>query len=163
MIAHLNNRRGVASVMFIIYLPVLLMIMALVIDVGLLIVIRNKLQAAADFGALAGAQNLNVQALQEGSIILDDSSAKRDATEWAEENVLRNLHPFMERLDLIITARVYNGSAANTLYDWHTGRAINDPTVCIVIEAVHQFYFIHGVFGDQWITVHADASVMTKE
>ena len=149
--------------MFVIYLPVLMLIMALVIDVGLLAITRNKLQTAADFGALAGAQNLDLQELQEGTIILNRNAATKDAIRWAEENALRNLHSFIADRDLRIVANVYNASTENTYYDNHTGRIVTDPTVCVLIEAVHHFYFIHGVFGEQKIVVHADASVLTKE
>ncbi len=149
--------------MLIIYLPVLLLVMALVIDVGLLAITRSKIQAAADFGALAGAQNLNLEALQEGMIILDERMAKKDALRWTEENILRNLHPFISDQYLDISINVYNASAGIGLYDYHTGRIIYDPTVCVVIEAKHHFYFVHGIFGDQDIVVHADASVLTKD
>jgi uncharacterized membrane protein len=152
-----------ASVMFIIYLPILLLITAMVIDVGLLIVSRNKLQAAADFAALAGAQNLDLEALQDGVIVLSESSARADAIRWARENTFRNLHTTLDESNLHVYVRVYNASDNLSLFDNHTGRKLRDPTVCVVIEAVHQFHFIHGVFGEQRIKVHADASVLTKE
>jgi uncharacterized membrane protein len=137
--------------------------MALVIDVGFLAVVRNKMQAAADFGALAGVQNLNLEALQEGSIVLDSYAAKKDAKRWTEENVFRNLHPFIDAKDLEVSIKVHNSYPDKISYDCYNGRMISVPTVCVMIESDHQFYFIHGVFGKQKIVVHADASVLTKD
>ena len=159
----LSNDKGSISTLLVIFLPVLLLIMALVIDVGLLATARNNLQAAADMGALAAAQNLDLKELQVGEIVILEKEAIKDGKLWTEENLFRNLPNLIECDETIVKVKVYNGSADRFMYDQYSGRRLEDPTVCIVIEASHKFYFIHGVFGKQKIIVHADASVLKRD
>ena len=56
----LNSQRGASAVIIAICLIMLVGFIALAIDVGHLMVVRNELQNAADAGALSGAGNLYI-------------------------------------------------------------------------------------------------------
>lgn len=75
-----NHRRGVATMYLIIALPVLLLLFAIVTDIGHLWLARIELKTATEAGALAGAQRFT-QA--------DTTDARLAARTYTEANTVR--------------------------------------------------------------------------
>ena len=66
---------GSILVMFTLFLPVLILCVGLVTDLGLIFLARNIAYHAADLGALAGAQDLDLTRLSRGEVHLDEMRA----------------------------------------------------------------------------------------
>lgn len=75
-----RGERGQVLILFVGVFTVILMIAAVVIDFGLWFSERRSVQQAADFAALAGAQDL----------LSDDGTAMASAYKWAKDNGFEN-------------------------------------------------------------------------
>lgn len=82
-----SGQRGSAVVFTLVWLPVLLLCAGLAADLGNLFVVRYLLWTAADQGALAGARQVDLDALAEGQVRLDEAEAVRTAREVVTENL----------------------------------------------------------------------------
>src|SRR5690606_8648028 len=71
--------RGAVAALVALVLPVLILSAGLVVDVAYLFWMRAALQATADFAALAGAQNIDLEALAQGERRLLVEQAAGDA------------------------------------------------------------------------------------
>ncbi|HHW27406.1 MAG TPA: hypothetical protein GXX23_08780 [Firmicutes bacterium] len=69
------------------FLPVAVLVVGLVCDLGTVFCVRKLVQAACDLGALAGVQELDWELLAEGIVAIDEASARRVAIAIAEENL----------------------------------------------------------------------------
>ncbi len=158
----LGNQEGSAAIMVVLLLPVMIMIMGLVVDLGILVMYRGIAQSAADLGALAAAQNLNVERLEAGVIEINVKEAKADAIRWVEHNMHLNMPHLRTDSALDIFVEVYNVSSERPTYHRFTGRLIDDPTVCVLVKFPHQFLFFLKNVQDYEISLHSDASVVTE-
>jgi hypothetical protein len=86
-----SRRDAIATVWTIVCLPLFLLILSFVMDVGWMSAARGHLQLAADFGALAGVQELDYDALASGICILNQVQAENVARQFAMDNLSRNL------------------------------------------------------------------------
>lgn len=149
-------------VVVVLFLPVLLLSTGLVTDLGLLFVSRNLAYQAAELGALAGAQDVDLNALGQGRLVLLESRAADDASSYAWRNLTRSF----PRLDLSQSGRVavevYNASTASPARHRQTGRLLVDPTVSVTVELSVPLYFLRPLRSKADLRVHADASVRTK-
>ncbi len=81
------NERGGVMVLVTLFLPVAVLLVGLVCDLGVVFCVRKIAQAACDLGALAGVQELDWDLLAEGVVAIDESSAQTVATGVAQENL----------------------------------------------------------------------------
>jgi uncharacterized membrane protein len=123
-------RRGGVAALVVVSLPVLLIVLALVVDAGTIFWARASLAAAADLAALAALQELDFEALARGQPRLVEAAAAAVARAWSLENVAARLGTrSAERLEVRVT--VYNGSTDQPLPHATSGRVLTVPTVCV--------------------------------
>ena len=144
-------------VLLVVFLPVLVAVMALMAETGRLFVVARRVQAAADLGALAGAQEVDLERLAEGERYLDEGRARTQAERLTREN-LRDLGGAAANAGLqVYVINVATGPAAHP----RTGRLIRDPTVSVWVEVTVPLYLI-GWRSEVTLGAHADASVVEK-
>jgi len=156
------GQRGVAATVVVLFLPSLLAGLALVVDAGVLLVCRAQLAAAADMGALAGAQDLDYELLAAGKVVIRSEQAVGDAEAYVREN-LRG-RPFIEADSVRVTVTVVNPAAADGSRQPAcpvTGRALEAPTVCVVVRATVRLPLLPGKAAVT-VRVHADAGVVGR-
>jgi len=154
------SERGAALVITVLLLPVILLSLALVADVGLLLLARQRAQGAADIAALAASQEVQLPLLARGEVALDEASARARAAEYVTLNLTAAFPGMHLARDAIVEVHVYNPTPGQPERDRVTGREILHPTVCVVIEFRVPMWFLRVSGGGVWIQVHADASVV---
>jgi Flp pilus assembly protein TadG len=75
----LREERGAVLVSGLLLSLALLMVIGVAVDVGNAFIIRRELIAAADDAALRGSQELDLNALHQGQLVLDPQAAQEDA------------------------------------------------------------------------------------
>lgn len=153
------GQRGAAATVAVLFLPVLVAGIAALSSLGQVIWLRNLAYQAADMGALAGVQALDLEQLADGRVYLLADEAGARAIEYARANIAAALG-VSALADLEVQVRVINpgGPAAS---DPVTGRAIIYPTVCVVLRFPRLFR-VGPVRWVQHISAHADASVVPR-
>ncbi len=151
---------GAVTVMVVIMLPLFLLSLALVLDVGLLFITRTQAQAAVDMGALAGVQELDWDAAARGVLQLRPEEAERSAKEWTLRNLeaLRRARPGPG--DVFIKVEVYNASPDQPMTVRGTGRVISTPTVRVEAKIPTTLLLLSLPVE---LKVAADASVVRSE
>ncbi|MEW6031264.1 MAG: pilus assembly protein TadG-related protein [Bacillota bacterium] len=154
-----RGERGAAGVLVVLFLPCLLASLGLAIDVGVLLLVRAEMRAAADMGALAGVQDLDFELLAEGRVVIRGPEAVRDAEAWVRENLTGRA--FIEPGSVVVSVSVRNLDAGARATCPVTGRELEHPTVCVLVRArVRPPVFT--IFGPVEVEVHADASVVGR-
>lgn len=141
------------------FLPVLALVFALSADVAYLYGVRSAMQAAADLGALAGAQAVDLDSLAEGRLRLLEPQAEADARLWARRNL--QAHPLTAPLLAVTELRavvVQGDVRAPVRHPW-SGRPVRDPTVAVMVEASVRPPWLASLVGPVGLVVRADASV----
>ncbi|HHV78971.1 MAG TPA: hypothetical protein GXX40_05085 [Firmicutes bacterium] len=156
-------QNGAAAVATVIFLPVALLLASLVLDVGRLLLAKRNLSLAADMGALAGAQELDLGALWYGKRVLLESAARSTARETVEANIQANLPGWQGLASACIVATVYNAEKGCELVHPGTRRILQDPTVCITVKMPIRLSVVPGPPGGITVSTHADASVLGKK
>jgi Flp pilus assembly protein TadG len=161
--------RGGALVTFVLTLPLVLLLLAFCVEAGRLFYARALLQAVADHAALGAVQELDFDALAEGTINLKQQKARTTAHTYITENC-RRLGLGNWLVASTVRVRVYNAQPAATLRNEWTGRRLEYPTVCILMQAEFEpvlplTQFATGFDGgpELRVRVHADASVEPRE
>lgn len=156
-------RRGAVAALVILFLPGLVGILALVVDLGLLLQARTALQASADLAALAGVQELDLEALAQGAPRLLPEAAREAAKSYAGANVLHQLGS-EARAVLRVTVEVYNASSAEPLVHLYTGRMLEVPTVSVRLQLPVRLVLAPRLLGrsDYLVETHADAAVVRR-
>ena len=146
--------------MTVLLLPVILLSLALVVDVGLVFLARQRAQAAADMAALAACQEVQLPLLTQGELALDEASARTKAMEYAGKN-LAAAFPGMDLAGVaIVHVQIHNPTPQAPDRDRITGRELVHPTVCVVIELRVPLRILRVSRDGILIRVHADASVV---
>ena len=158
----MNWSRGSVSVLTILVLPVLLASSAFAVDVGLMAWLRGTAQAAADLGALAGVQEIDVVRLARGERWINEGAAMARAKEVALENLTRNVKTLDPSREVVVKTRVFNLPDGEAAVHPGNGRVLKDPTVCVTIEVSTRLPFLSLVRRNVAVVVHADASVVQK-
>lgn len=156
-----SNEWGGVLVSVLLFLPVLILCLGLVMDMGLLFVHRIQLAAAADFGALAAVQNVDLGRLATGERFIDPNDARRDARLWTEENLAAGL-PLAVADRARVEVVVLNVPEGDYLIHPATGRMVVDPTVSVTVTAPVSLHFLRFLVPEVVLRVHADASVMSR-
>jgi len=76
-----RSERGQAVVAFVALIPVLIMALFIVLDLGRYQIMRNQIRIAADSAALAAAGALDIQEASRGHFVLNENWAKQRAIE----------------------------------------------------------------------------------
>ena len=158
----LRGERGASLVLVVLFLPALLLVAGAVTDLGILFVSKHLAYHAAELGALAGAQDVDLEALAQGRLQLAERRAMTAAGDYARRNLTRSF-PYLD-LDrwAEVQVRVYNASAATPLRHRETGRVLVDPTVAVSIRLSVPLYFLRPLRPRADLHVRADASVRTR-
>ncbi len=82
-----DDRRGAALLLVVLWLPVLLVGAALVLDGGQLFLARYRLQAAVDLAALAAVQSLDWDRLADGEVVIIVDEAEEVAQQYLSDNL----------------------------------------------------------------------------
>lgn len=159
----LVSERGASLIAVVLFLPVLLLIAGLVTDVGLLFVARHLAYHAAELGALAGAQDVDLDALARGEVTLVEGQARADAEDYARRNLAASFRHLDQAQALFVNATVYNASAARPVRHRETGRLLTDPTVSVAVRLWLPLHFLAPLRREAAVQVHADASVTTRQ
>jgi len=163
--ARQRREQGSMLVALVLSLPILLLLLALAIEAGQLFYVRALLQAVADHAALSAVQLLDFAALAKGDIRLEPDPAVQRAAETLRDNLDRaGLHQWLSGRQIRI--RVYNAQPDRPLVDGWTGRALEYPTVCIVVAAqVRPLIWPALALTAEGlrVEVHADASVEPRQ
>jgi len=149
---------GAVLVLVVAFLPVLVATMALVVETGRLFVAARRVQAACDLGALAGAQEVDLDRLAQGERYLDEERARIEAERITREN-LRELGGVAAETGRV-HVYVINVAGGPTAHP-RTGRLIRDPTVSVWVEVVVPVYLVWWT-SEVHLSAHADASVVEK-
>lgn len=148
------KEKGSVAVFTILFLPVLFAVLILLIDIGWLVHVRQVMQNAADLGALAGVQELDLEKLAEGKLELTDRA------EWEAERIWRaNLEGFWDG-KIVVEDEIEIHNPAPRSQDRISGETHRTPTVCIVLEA--RVPVPLPLLQSSRVRVHADASVQRK-
>lgn len=152
-----SAQSGAVLVLVVAVLPVLVAAMALVVETGRLFVLARWVQAAADLGALAGAQEVDLERLAVGERCLDEERARKEAERVTEDN-LRDLGGVVGSSRVrVYVINVADGPSPHPL----TGRLIRDPTVSVWVEVTVPVRLAWWT-RDVCLGAHADASVVEK-
>ncbi len=100
-----HGQRGGVIAMTVLFLPVAVLSIGMVADLGLVFVSRKLVQTACDFGALAGCQELDWDLLAQGLIVISEKRGKTAAVEIAWNN-LRDMNNVVR--DICLNATVTN-------------------------------------------------------
>lgn len=156
----LGNARGAAAVLVVLALPALVAATGFAVGIGTALVARQALRTAADLGALAGVQALDLDRLAAGAVVLREDQAAADARAWALENLRHTFGP--RAAAARIAVRVYNTHLTGPVADAVTGRLVRDPTVCVEVALPLRIPFLSAWVGDVTLRAHADASVIPR-
>jgi len=143
-------------------LPVLILSAGLVVDVAYLFWMRAALQATADFAALAGAQNIDLEALAQGERRLLVEQAAGDARHWARLNLAA--HPATARyqdtaeVDVVVT----NAQPGVPARQRWSGRLLTDPTVSVRVSLRVEPFLVRSVLPEVEVAALADAALLEK-
>ncbi len=97
-----HGQRGGVIAMIVLFLPVAVLSIGMVADLGLLFVSRKLVQSACDLGALAGCQELDWDLLAQGLVVISDEHGKATAVEIAWDN-LRDMNNVIRDVRLNVT------------------------------------------------------------
>ena len=82
-----TGERGGVLALVALFLPVAVLVVGLVCDLGVVFCVRKIAQAACDLGALAGVQELDWDLLAEGTVAINETGAQSAAIGVAQENL----------------------------------------------------------------------------
>ncbi len=152
-----TSERGAAGALAVLFLPVLLAALASLLGLGDALLMRHRVGQAADFGALAAVQCLDLTELAEGRILLLPGPAGAVAREYARANLTEESGP---PDGLSIEVDVLNPGSGG-VRDRVTGRTHRHATVCVEVRCRHvvrlgPLHLSYQVAG------HADASAVPR-
>ena len=153
-----KETRGAASVLIVVWLPVLLVVAALVVDAGILFVAKYQFQAAVDLAALSAVQSVEWELLGEGVVQINEE----DAVFYADDYLSANTSSLLDANPETLKVWVVNATEEQPLEHPLSGKDLEHPTVIIQSEMKGPA----SVF-DSWLTplvlsAEADASIRPR-
>lgn len=152
--------RGAVIAWVALSLPLLLVCLSLVADVGRWFIRKSTVVAIADLAALAGVQELDLERLAAGERYLVVDQARVQAIQTATINLERNA---LAGSVNGIRAEVLNASATSPLHHPVTGRVLVDPTVFVEIRVRGPALITSLIGAGMEVSARADASVIPRE
>lgn len=144
-------------------MPAFMMLAGLALDCGLLFVMRQELQAIADFGALAGVQEVDLEALSAGERKFLPQAPVLTATQYVRQNIASALRPWLKPKQVHVEARTYEPGPGREVVHHGDGRLLRDPTVCVTVRAEIRPPLIGLLRGPLCLEAHADASILPRD
>lgn len=150
--------KGGVILLVALYLPICILAMGMVLDLGLAFVVRETAQAACDLGALAGVQELDWDQLAGGHVVINVAAARQHAASIT----LSNLTP-MVRKGLVTGPRisvVVINPVGGTDVAWTA-----EPAVRVEVYLVVRTFFLRwlpGLAGGIPVTVRAEARCVER-
>ncbi|HHY11492.1 MAG TPA: hypothetical protein GX529_02565 [Firmicutes bacterium] len=144
-----NSQRGGAIALVILFLPVAVLSIGIVADLGVLFSARRLVQAACDLGALAGCQELDWDLLAKGTVSIDENRGRAKAIEYVEKN-LESMESMFQEVNLRATV----SNMPNC-----------EPAVTVQADVVVHTYFLRWVPGlgnGITITIISESSVVER-
>lgn len=187
-----RDESGSVGPLVVLMLPVLVLVMSLVVDVGLLFVCKNLSATAVDMAALAAAQEVDLDRLARGERYINPQAAENTARTWIKDNLdaaLIGLAGSPSDGEVYVDVTVYNASKNAPLMHEPlaserrsspvlvlrgneadgrnqtasgNGRMLTDPTVCVTMSLPVKNGLLLGRLIPAVIMAHADTSVMEK-
>ncbi|REJ38400.1 MAG: hypothetical protein DIU84_00205 [Bacillota bacterium] len=154
--------QGAVAALVALALPVLILSAGLVIDVAYLFWMRTAVQAAADFAALAGAQNVDLEALAQGQRLLLVEEAAADARHWARLNLAAHPATAGYQDAALVEVVVTNAAPGAPARQRWTGRLLTDPTVSVRISLRVRPFLIRSLVPEVEVSALADAALLEK-
>ena len=155
-----NSETGAAVTWLVLWLPVLILLLGIVADVGRLYTLRSVAQTAADMGALAGVQELDLEALAEGTLWVNVDEAQREARNLALEVAQKNLDRSVQSVKVESIA-INATPLVPATHPW-TGRRLETATVSVTVDAVARTYFLSMLMPRVNLGARGDASVLER-
>ncbi len=143
----------------ILWLPVLLAVVSLVVNLGNLLVDRARLQASADLAALAAVQSVDWDAMAEGDVRLVEELADLEARDYSMANVQSLMDVDPEEIFVWIV----NASTDDPTPHPVTGGTLEHPTVILRLRAPGPGGLLTAAFGGVSMEAEADASIRPRE
>lgn len=152
-----EQTRGAALVTLILWLPVLVAGTALALDVGQVMLLRVRLQAAADLAALAAVGSVDWDALAEGTVRLHGQEAEDFAHSYAQDNLELIGDVEVDR----VKVWVVNAAPDEPQVHPVTGEELHYPTVVVRCDVQSPTgWFI--ILPQGLLRVEADASIRPR-
>jgi len=104
----LQQEKGAVLVTLIAFVPVAAALMMFTVTVAQVFWARQCLQLAADMGALAGVQNIDLEKLAMGFRYVCPETGSKDAVNWATANMEAMFPLVLEKGSFNVNARVIN-------------------------------------------------------
>jgi Flp pilus assembly protein TadG len=134
------------------FIPVLLAALGLLAGLGAALHTRQLASIAADLGALAGAQCLDLERLASGQLIIVAEHARAAAVDYATRNLPGRV--------AAVEVTVMNPALGAGADPW-SGRVHSHATVCVVVRLPARFR-LGPIRWEHVIHAHADASVVPR-
>ncbi len=157
-----GRQNGSVLVMSVLFLPVLVAALGMVADLGVLLVARRAAYAAADMAALAAVQEVDLESLGQGTIVLNTQPAEAAAEEWVRSNLAAAFTVWPAGFQPAIKVRVYNASPSDPAFHSGTAKVLDYPTVCVTLQVPVSLPFHLGRTWVVMLPAHADASVVPR-
>jgi len=155
-------QQGSILVMTMLFLPVVVMALGIVTDLGVLLVARRTAYGVADLAALAAAQEVDLESLSGGIIALKSGAAQAAALEWARTNLASLFPSWPAGYQPQVNVRVYNATPSGPSFHNGNGRRLEYPTVCVSLQVPVSMPFYVGPNRVLMVPAHADASVVPR-
>lgn len=153
-----RDERGGVLPLFALFLPLVILLLALAADAGTLLAARGTAYAVADVAALAGVQELDLDLLAQGERHILSGPAESQAHAVALRNLAENGLKDITRVEVT----VINASARSPRYHPWTGRLLTDPTVAVGIQIDMPLHFPSAAWRRARVAARADASVLPR-
>lgn len=154
-----RDERGGVLPLLAIFLPLVVIVLALAADAGILLAARGTVYAVADVAALAGAQELDLDRLARGEQYILPARGSFHARSVAWRNLAAN---GLLRGNTRVEAAVINASPRSPRPHPWNGLLLTDPTVVVGIRVGVPSHFLSGVWRKVPVMAHADASVLPR-
>ncbi len=82
-----RDQKGGVLALVSLFLPIAVICVGIVVDLGIMFCARKAVQSACDLGALAGVQNLDWDSLADGVVLLDTAQGEGVAVQVALSNL----------------------------------------------------------------------------
>lgn len=150
--------KGGVSLLVALYLPICILAVGMVFDLGLAFVVRQTAQTACDMGALAAVQELDWDQLAEGIVVINTVAARQQAADVT----FANLAPVVRKgliTEPVISIAVSNpaGGAGDT--------GTGEPAVMVEASMTVRTFFLRwlpGLTGGIPMTVRAEARCVER-
>lgn len=152
----IERRRGQSVLYAVLLMPMLFLVLAMAIDIGMLQLDRLRLHYAVDLAAVTAAGAVDANAYRRSGILQLDAAA---APAVVRQSLLSNLSRLPDTADPEQIAGSADIAVVNRLpgRDPYTGTALERPAVCIRIRVPHRFALLG------WIGMSANVITITGE